>query len=883
MKMLKDPVCGMEVDPRKAKYMLVKDSKKNYFCSKQCFDKFNQKKTTIEPAHKKIVTSDQPTDTNSEKITLKIKGMTCASCANTIEKSLNKLKGVTQANVNFATERCEVSFDRNTIGSDLISKAIKDAGYAPVDESFKDVEFKVIGMGSDHCAGVVKDTLEKFNGVKDIKTSFANSQAIFKYNPSLVKLSALKKAIDDAGYEAIVADEGEDIYEKEKKAKTRDLKTLKTKLWVSAIFSIPILYLAMVELINKNLILIFLNPEVFPLRFALTQLILSIPIIIAGYRFYTVGFKNLIKRTPNMDSLIALGTSAAYIYGFYAVYQIIIGNAEFVQNLYFETAGVIIALILLGKYLEAVTKGKTSEAIKKLMGLAPKTAVIVRDGKEKEVSIEELVVGDIVIVRPGEKVPVDGEIIEGTTSIDESMITGESLPVDKKVGDTVIGATINKSGAVQFKATKVGKDTALAQIVKLIQDAQGSKAPIARLADIISGYFVWIVISVALLSFSIWYFLGAGFLFALTIAITILIIACPCALGLATPTSIMVGTGLGAEHGILIKSAEALEKAQKIDAIILDKTGTITKGKPELTQIISFSNMDESTILTVASSIEKNSKHPLADAIVKGATEKKITFRKVKDFKEIPGYGLYGIIDGNELYVGNRKLLSDNNIYYESHLEKIHELEEKGNTVMFLANKKELLGIICVADTIKETSKTAISAFKDAGIAVYMITGDNERTAKAIATQVGIEQSNVFAQVLPEDKSNHVKAIQKKGKVVGMVGDGINDAPALTQADVGIAIGAGTDVAIESADIVLMKSDLLDAVKSTKLSRETMKNIKQNLFLSFAYNSAGIPIAAGLLYPFFGFLLSPMVAAGAMAASSISVLLNALRLKRIKL
>jgi len=818
------------------------------------------------------------------KKTFKIIGMNCASCAQTIEKALKKKEGISSAQVNYATETCEVNFDEGTINSDKIFETVKASGYTLIDENYQDVEFKVLGMGSDHCAGVVKDTLLKFKGVKDVDTNFTNAYAKFKYNPSLVKLSLLRKAIDSAGYEAIIADEGDDIYEKEKKAKEKVFKTLKLKFWTAAIFSLPILYLAMAELISKSLIPGFLSPEVFPIRFALIQVVLSLPVIIAGYKFYTVGFHNLIKRTPNMDTLIALGTSAAYLYGGYAVYKIISGDSSFVTNLYFETAGVIIALILLGKYLEEATKGKTSESIRKLMDLSAKTAFVIRNSKEEEIPIEELVVGDVIIVRPGEKIPVDGEIIEGTSSIDESMVTGESIPIDKKIGDTVIGATINKSGAIQFRATKVGKDTALAQIIKLIKEAQGSKAPIARLADVISGYFVWAVIAVALLAFGLWYFMvGVEFLFALTILITILIIACPCALGLATPTSIMVGTGLGAEHGILIKSAAALEQAQKIQAIILDKTGTITKGEPALTGIKSFSSLNEERILMLTSSIEKNSKHPLAEAIVKNAKETNITFEKVSNFEEIPGQGLYGEIEGTAYYIGTRKLMDQKNIEYKDHLESIHSLEEQGNTVMLFADTKELLGIIYVADTIKETSKTAIAKFKDEGIDVYMITGDNERTAKAIALQVGIKEEKVFSQVLPEDKSNHVKNLQKKGYVVGMVGDGINDAPALTQANIGIAIGAGTDVAIESADIVLMKSDLLDSVKAIQLSKWTMKNIKQNLFLSFAYNTLGIPVAAGVLFPFFGFLLSPIIAAGAMAASSISVLVNALRLKRAKL
>lgn len=818
------------------------------------------------------------------KKNFKIIGMHCASCSHTIENALKKLDGISYVNVNYGTEGCEVSYDEKLTNVDEISEVVKDTGYTLVDEEYRDAEFRMVGMGSDHCAGVVKNILSKFNGVKDVDTNFANAYAKFKYNPSLVKISSLKKAVDNAGYEAIIAFEGDDIYEKEKKAKEKEVSILKKKFWVATIFSIPVLYLAMSDLISTNLIPGFLNPDIFPIRFALTQLTLSIPIVIAGYRFYTVGFYNLIKRTPNMDTLIGLGTSAAYLYGIYAVYEIIGGNFEFVTSLYFETAGVIIALILLGQYLEEATKGKTSESIRKLMDLAAKTAVVVRDGSEAEVPIEELVVGDIIVVRPGEKIPVDGEISQGTTSIDESMITGESVPADKKIGDAVIGATINKSGVIQFKATKVGKDTALAQIIKLIQEAQGSKAPIARLADIVSGYFVWTVIAIAVLSFGIWFFLtGATFLFSLTILITVLIIACPCALGLATPTSIMVGTGLGAEHSILIKSATALEQAQKINAIILDKTGTITKGEPTLTDIKSFSDIGEEKILSLASSIEKNSKHPLAEAIVKHAKEKNVVFEEVSDFEEIPGYGLYGEISGEKFYVGTQKLMDKKNISYQTNLDTIYKLEEEGNTVMLFADARELLGIISVADTIKETSKSAIESLNNEGVKVYMITGDNARTAKAIASQVGIETENVFSQVLPEEKAMHVKELQKKGFVVGMVGDGINDAPALTQSNIGIAIGAGTDVAIESADIVLMKSDLLDAVKSIQLSRQTMQNIKQNLFLSFAYNIAGIPIAAGLLFPFFGFLLSPIIAAAAMGASSISVLTNALRLKKVRI
>jgi Cu+-exporting ATPase len=820
----------------------------------------------------------------ANKKTFSVVGMTCASCAQTIEKALAKVPGVTTASVNFASNQATIEYDQTKVDDTALTAAVKATGYTLVDQSLMDGEFKVIGMGSDHCAGVVQKALAGFTGVSNIKTSYANGSATFVYDPSQVKLSELKKVVDDAGYEAVVIESGDNAYEKEKVAKEHEVTVLKTKTWVAGIFSLPILYLAMAELISESLIPGFLNPAEFPLRFALVQLALSIPVVIAGYRFYTVGFRNLFKLTPNMDSLIGLGTGAAYLYGIYAVYAIALGDASFVKSLYFETAGVIIGLILFGKYLEERTKGKTSESIRKLMDLAPKTATVIRDGKEMQIPLEEVLVGDTIVVRPGEKVPVDGEITSGTSSIDESMITGESLPVDKKAGDSVIGATINKSGAIQFTATKVGKDTALAQIVKLIQEAQGSKAPIARLADVISGYFVWGVIAIALLAFGLWYFVfGATFLFSLTILITILIIACPCALGLATPTSIMVGTGLGAEKGILVKSAAALEQAKKIQAIILDKTGTITNGKPILTAAKSVTGMADMDMLALAASIEKNSKHPLAEAIVIHAKEQKLSLQSVDAFEEIPGHGLSGTISGTPYFVGTRKLMDREGVAYTSHLKDIEKQEDEGNTVMFFANKTTLLGIISVADTAKTTSPAAIQAFAELGITVYMITGDNERTAKAVARGVGIPEENVFAQVLPEEKAEYVKKLQAEGLTVGMVGDGINDAPALTQADIGIAIGAGTDVAIESADIVLMKSDLLDAIKAVKLSRQTMRNIKQNLFFAFGYNSAGIPIAAGLLFPVFGFLLSPMVAAGAMAASSISVVLNALRLKRTRL
>jgi len=819
------------------------------------------------------------------KKTYKIEGMSCASCAINIEKSLAKTKGVKKATVNFADKSAHIDFDEKITGHKELSEVVAKKGYKAVDADVKIVNFKVIGMGSEHCVGVVKNAVGKLDGVVDIEANFANSSANIKYQSETVKISDIKKAIDNAGYKAVIAEEGEDIYEKEKKARKKEVNILKWKFIIAVIFSVPILYLAMADLISKALIPGFLNPDLYPMRFAFTQIILSIPIIIAGYRFYTVGFRNLFMRSPNMDSLIGLGTGAAYLYGIYAVYMISQGSLFFVKNLYFETAGIIIALILLGKYLEAITSGKTSEAIKKLMGLAPKTAIVMRNGKETVVLIEELEIGDLIIVKPGQSIPVDGMVVKGISSVDESMITGESIPVEKNKGDKVIGGTINKNGILSFKAEKVGKDTALAQIIKLIQDAQGSKAPISRLADVISGYFVWIVIAIAVLSFLSWYFLsGLGFLFALTILITVLIIACPCALGLATPTSIMVGTGLGAENHILIKSAEALEIAHKSNTVILDKTGTITKGKPEVTKVFSLSNRTEKEILSIIASMEKNSHHPLAQAVVKNAESKKIKFLSVSNFKDNPGKGINGKINGKNVFVGNILLMEENNIKVnEDSISKIHKLEEEGSSVILLAENGDLLGAIGIADMIKPTSKEAISIMKNSKIDVYMITGDNERTAKSIAKKVGIDKEHIFFQVLPKDKADYVKKLQDKGKKVVMVGDGVNDAPALMQANVGIAIGAGTDVAIESADIVLVKSDLLDVPIALKLSKATMRNIKQNLFFSFGYNSLGVPIAAGILYPFFGILLSPIIAAGAMSLSSISVLLNSLRLKSVKL
>lgn len=717
----------------------------------------------------------------------------------------------------------------------------------------------------------------KLEGVEKADVNLATEKLLLTYDPSQVRISDIKRAIEKAGYKA---KEEEDTVDADKEKKEREIKSLWTKFVISAIFTLPLLYISMGHMLGAPLPMI-LDPHHNPLNFALTQLFLTIPVVIAGNRYYSIGLKTLLKGSPNMDSLIAIGTGAAFVYGVFATVKIAGGDHDYAMDLYFESAAVIITLITLGKYLEAVSKGKTSEAIKKLMGLQPKTAIILKDGQEVEISIDEVEVGDIILVKPGEKIPVDGLVVEGNTSVDESMLTGESIPVEKNIGDSIIGASINKNGSIKYKATKVGKDTALAQIIKLVEDAQGSKAPIAKMADVISGYFVPIVIGLAIISGLAWYFIGGeSSTFALTIFIAVLVIACPCALGLATPTAIMVGTGKGAENGVLIKSGTALETAHQVGTIVFDKTGTITEGKPKVTDIVVVHGISEDELLILTASAEKGSEHPLGEAIVRAAEEKGLDFKKNDSFKAIPGHGIEVAIEGKTILAGNRKLMNDRNISLEDLESSSDRLAEEGKTPMYVAIDEKIAGIIAVADTVKENSKKAIERLHQMGIQVAMITGDNRRTAEAIAKQVNIDI--VLAEVLPEDKANEVKKLQAQGKKVAMVGDGINDAPALAQADVGIAIGSGTDVAMESADIVLMRSDLMDVPTAIQLSKSTIKNIKQNLFWAFGYNTLGIPVAMGLLHLFGGPLLNPMIAGAAMSLSSVSVLSNALRLKNFK-
>jgi len=738
---------------------------------------------------------------------------------------------------------------------------------------------KIDGMSCAACSSRVEKQLNELKGIKSASVNLAAEKATVSYDESVASEADIINAIKAAGYGAqpfAKVDRGEETLKKQK-----EIKTLRLKFIISAIFSIPLFYVAMAPMISQSIPFPqALSHSVFPLRYALLEFILCTPVIIVGYKFYTSGFSNLIKRSPNMDSLIAIGTSAAYVYSIFSLFKIIGGDNSHVDLLYFESASMIITLVLLGKLLEVNSKGKTGEAIKKLMGLSPKTAIVIRDGKEIEISIDDVIVGDTVVVKPGSKIPVDGEVIEGYTSVDESMLTGESIPVEKKAGDKVTGASINKNGLIKFKATKVGKDTTLSQIIALVEEAQGSKAPIAKMADVVSGKFVPVVLIIAMLSGLFWLLANSPDVSALSVFITVLVIACPCALGLATPTAIIVGTGKGAENGVLFKNGEALEITHKLQVAVFDKTGTITEGKPRVTDIITADGVDNDALLTMAASAEKGSEHPLGEAIVKHANKLGITFAETKDFQAFPGLGISVTVQGKAVILGNKKFLSKHNVDLLDFEEKSDKLANEGKTAMFVSVDNKLAGIIAISDTVKPSSAAAIKKLHEMGLKTAMITGDNKQTADAIAKQVGIDM--VFAEVMPDEKANEVKKMQADGSFIAMVGDGINDAPALAQADIGIAIGSGTDVAMESADIVLMKNDLNDVSFAIALSRATITNIKQNLFWALGYNVLGIPIAAGLLHLFGGPMLNPMFAAAAMSLSSVSVVSNALRLNNFK-
>ena len=745
-----------------------------------------------------------------EKKEYKLSGMTCASCAMTVEMAVKDLETVEDVNVNLATERLSL-IPKEGFDSQQVLDAVAEAGYQ-AEEKGKD------------------------------RPSEVNEEAV---------------------------------------ARAQALRRKKQELLILLLTTLPLLYISMGSMVGLPLPS-FLDHMAHPLVFVLSQLLLTLPAVWIGRGFYQRGFRNLIKKHPNMDSLIAVGTSAAFLYSLYSVSQVFLGHHPFVHQLYFESVAVIITLILLGKYMESSAKGRTSQAIQSLLELVPSQATVIRYGEAVTIDTEDIRVGDIIRIRPGERMPVDGLVTDGQTFVDESMMTGESVPIEKKVGDTITSATINQNGSIDYQATRVGSDTTLAQIVRLVEEAQGSKAPIAALADKISLYFVPIVLSLATLSALGWYFLaGESLSFSLSIFIAVLVIACPCALGLATPTAIMVGTGKGAENGILIKSGQALEAAYQLDTIVLDKTGTITVGKPSLTDLLSLGDLNRPDLLRLIASAEQHSEHPLAQAILEAAEEEELNLLPVSHFEAIVGRGLSAQVEGKHLLVGNESLMKENNIDSSAFQEQLLELSQKGKTAMFVAIDGQLVGILAVADEMKSNSLKAVQELQSMGLEVIMLTGDREETAKAIAQKAGIQK--VIAGVLPDGKATAIKDLQEADKKLAMVGDGINDAPALVQADVGIAIGSGADVAIESADVVLMHSDLQDVVKAIKLSQATIRNIKENLFWAFAYNTLGIPIAMGLLHLFGGPLLNPMLAGLAMSLSSVSVVVNALRLGRFKM
>ena len=740
----------------------------------------------------------------------------------------------------------------------------------------KKEEFALEGLQCAGCVSTVEKVVRDLPGVKEANVNLATEKMMVQFNPKEADVQKIMETVSLAGYQAILINDEEDVLEKTAMKKEKQLQSLKVRAWISGVFAIVLLYIAMGEMIGLPLPQI-LQPMEHPIVFSVTQLILVTPILWVGRSYFVNGFKALIRKHPNMDSLVALGTSAAILYSVWSTIRIFSGEYHYVMHLYVESAAVILAFITLGKYFETLTKGRTSQAIQSLVALSPKVATVIRDGKEVEVPVEELQIGEVVFVRPGEKIPVDGVILSGESFVDESMITGESVPVFKKEGSKVVGATLNTTGSFQVEVTQVGKDTTLSQIIRLVEEAQGSKAPIAAIADRVAGIFVPIVMGLSLLAGLYWGLIGGeSFEFVVTVMISVLVIACPCALGLATPTAIMVGTGFGAKRGILIKSSAALEEAGHVGVVLLDKTGTITNGKPKVVDIQVFNDYSTEEVLKIAASIEKHSEHPLGKAIVEEAEKQEFDVLPIEQFQSISGMGIQGIVDGKEVLLGNHLLLQNQGIAVDEFNAVIDGVASKGQTAMFVAIQKQVAGIIVVADTIKATSKEAIQQMKALGLQVRMVTGDHEKTAKAIANEVGIE--TVYSQVLPNEKASVVQQLLDEGYQVAMVGDGINDAPALAKATVGIAIGSGVDVAIETADMVMMQDDLRLVAKTIQLSKMTMMTIKENLFWAFIYNVIGIPVAMGVLHFFGGPLLSPMIAGAAMSFSSVSVVLNALRL-----
>ena len=807
----------------------------------------------------------------TKKAVIPVKGMTCVNCAAAIQKDISRLAGVRNANVNFANEKAVVEFDPLTVGLGRFVETIQELGYTPVTEK---TTIPIIDLDASRVQELER-IISSIDGVLKVVVNAGAETVEVEYVPGQIGLRDIRRAMEKSGFRLPQQAEGRSALDIEKEAREKELAELRTKLTVSAILSALVLIgsfqdmLPFITIIPRRTMWFILFLLTTPVQFW------------AGRHFYQNAWASIKHGSTNMNTLVVVGTSAAYAYStVLTFFPAAVGHYGSHGGAYYDTAAIIITLILFGKYLEARAKSRAGEAIKKLMGLQPRTARVVREGKELDIPIEEVDTGDLIVVRPGEKIPVDGVIRSGYSSVDESMLTGESLPVEKKMSDAVIGATINKTGTFTFEATKVGRDTMLSQIIRMVQEAQGSKAPIQRLADYVSSIFVPTVISLGLLTFVIWYIFGSAetrFTFALLNFIAVLIIACPCAMGLATPTAIMVGTGKGAEQGILFKNAESLERAQKIDTIVFDKTGTLTRGEPKVTEVIR-DGISEQEILFFAGSAEKSSEHPLGEAIVRAAVEKGIQIEQADEFEALPGHGIRARLNGREIILGNERLLTERRIDFAPFSITAENLSSHGKTPMFVAVDNKVAGIIAVADTLKEHSAEAVSGLKALGLEVVMLTGDNRRTAQAIADELGI--SHVLPEVLPQDKMDMVKKLQAEGRVVAMVGDGINDAPALTQADVGIAIGTGTDVAIEASDVTLIKDDLRVVATAMRLSRRTMNTIKMNLFWAFFYNVIGIPVAAGVLYPFFGILLNPMFASAAMAFSSVSVVSNSLRLRK---
>ncbi len=870
---VRDPVCEMEIEPQSAFANREHMGQTFYFCSKSCVDQFDK-----DPHH--YVMTSATTGFNPERtftrIELPVADLPFYKPVTGLETGLRALEGVHQVTTNAGAGVLQVEYDPGLVNIPQMAAVIRSAGFQPGGSNIK------LGIENLRCASCVKfieEELKSTDGVLSATVNIATQEASVDYLPQKTTLAQLNAAIEAWGYKPRQAISDAPV-DKQEEAHAREYRRLMRMFWFSAIVSVPVLLFAYPQYVP-----LIRDLSMETIRWAwILSAIATLPVLFySGYDFFTGAWAAFKHRSANMNTLIALGTGAAWLYSTFAIALPTV-FPEGTSEPFYDVVAVVIALVVLGQALELRAKGQSSAAIKKLLGLQAKTARVIRDGKEMDLPVEEVLVGDVIQVRPGEKVPVDGVIVEGSSAVDESMLTGESLPVSKKQGDEVIGATLNKTGAFKFRATKVGKDTALAQIVKMVQDAQNSKAPIARLADTISGYFVPIVMILAVWTFVIWFVIGPQpqLVYALVTSVTVLIIACPCALGLATPMSLMVGIGKGAEHGILIRSGEALQTARAIQTVVLDKTGTITKGKPELTDVILTNSMNGNShqLLRLVASVEKVSEHPLAQAIVDGAQSRKIELTEVREFEANPGHGVSAKVEGRSVLIGNLKLMNREKIALGDLEEKSKSLADDGKTPMFVAVDGKAAGIVAVADTVKEDSAEAIKALQGLGIEVVMITGDNRRTAEAIARKVGV--TRVLAEVLPEDKANNVHLLQAENKKVAMVGDGINDAPALAQADVGLAIGTGTDVAIEASDITLIKGSLKGVVTAIEVSRATMTNIYQNLFGAFIYNTLGIPVAMGLLFPFFGLLLSPLIAGAAMAFSSVTVVGNANRLRGFK-